>query len=70
MINEKLATLDIEVASFFCLKFEFVARRNDVTTNWEKFDYYSLSLAVIVRNDYQVIDEVLIAMLNYQKRKS
>lgn len=35
----------------------FVARRNEVTTNWEKFDYYSQGLAVIVRNDYQVIDE-------------
>lgn len=35
----------------------FVARRNEVTTNWEKFDYYSQGLAVIVRNDYQVIDK-------------
>lgn len=35
----------------------FIARRNDVTTNWEKIDYYSQGLAVIVRNDYQVIDE-------------
>lgn len=34
----------------------FVARRNQVTTQWEKFDYYSQGLAVIVRNDYQVID--------------
>lgn len=35
----------------------FLARRNQVTTQWEKFDYYSQGLAVIVRNDYQVIDE-------------
>lgn len=35
----------------------FVARRNQVTTQWEKFDYYSQGLAVIVRNDYQKIDE-------------
>lgn len=35
----------------------FVARRNQVTTQWEKFDYYSQGLAVIVRNDYQVIDK-------------
>lgn len=34
----------------------FVARRNQVTTQWEKFDYYSQGLAVIVRNDYEVID--------------
>ncbi|MEK5331044.1 phage major capsid protein [Lysinibacillus sp. FSL W8-0992] len=34
----------------------FVARRNQVTTQWEQFDYYSQGLAVIVRNDYQVID--------------
>ncbi len=33
-----------------------MARRNQVTTQWEKFDYYSQGLAVIVRNDYQVID--------------
>lgn len=35
----------------------FVARRNQVTTQWEKFDYYSQGLAVIVRNDYKKIDE-------------
>ena len=35
----------------------FVARRNQVTTQWEKFDYYSQGLAVIVRNDYEKIDE-------------
>lgn len=34
----------------------FVARRNQITTQWEKFDYYSQGLAVVVRNDYQVID--------------
>lgn len=35
----------------------FVARRNQVTTQWEKFDSYSQGLAVVVRNDYQKIDE-------------
>lgn len=35
----------------------FLARRNQVTTQWEKFDYYSQGLAVIVRNDYKKIDE-------------
>ena len=35
----------------------FVARRNQVTTQWEKFDYYSQGLAVIVRNDYKKIDQ-------------
>ncbi|MFS0947302.1 phage major capsid protein [Enterococcus durans] len=35
----------------------FVARRNQITTQWEKFDYYSQGLAVIVRNDYKKIDE-------------
>lgn len=34
----------------------FVARRNQVTTQWEKFDYYSQGLAVIIRNDYTKID--------------
>lgn len=34
----------------------FVARRNQVETQWQQFDYYSQGLAVIVRNDYQVID--------------
>lgn len=34
----------------------FVARRNQVETQWEQFDYYSQGLAVIVRNDYQKID--------------
>lgn len=35
----------------------FVARRNRITTQWEKFDYYSQGLAVIVRNDYKLIDD-------------
>lgn len=35
----------------------FVARRNQITTQWEKFDHYSQGLAVIVRNDYKKIDE-------------
>ena len=35
----------------------FVARRNQVTTQWEKFDNYSQGLAVILRNDYEKIDE-------------
>jgi len=35
----------------------FVARRNQITTQWEKFDHYSQGLAVIVRNDYEKIDE-------------
>lgn len=34
----------------------FIARRNQVETQWEQFDYFSQGLAVIVRNDYQVID--------------
>lgn len=34
----------------------FVARRNQVETQWENFDYFSQGLAVVVRNDYQVID--------------
>lgn len=33
-----------------------IARRNKVTTQWEKFDYYSQGLAVVVRNDYKKID--------------
>lgn len=33
-----------------------LARRNQVTTQWEKFDYYSQGLAVIIRNDYVKID--------------
>ncbi|GAA3020399.1 phage major capsid protein [Tetragenococcus solitarius] len=35
----------------------FVARRNQVTTQWDKFDYYSQGLAVVIRNDYETIDE-------------
>lgn len=34
----------------------FIARRNQVETQWEQFDYFSQGLAVVVRNDYQVID--------------
>lgn len=35
----------------------FVARRNQVTTQWQQFEAYSQGLAVIVRNDYKKIDE-------------
>lgn len=35
----------------------FVARRNQVTTQWEKFDFYSQGLAAIIRNDYEKIDD-------------
>lgn len=34
-----------------------IARRNQINTQWEKFDYYSEGLAVITRNDYKKIDE-------------
>lgn len=34
----------------------FIARRNKVTTQWEKFDHYSQGLAVVVRNDYVKVD--------------
>lgn len=30
--------------------------RNQVTAEWQKFDYYSEGLSIIVRNDYKVID--------------
>lgn len=35
----------------------FLAQKNQVETNWEKFDSYSQGLAVVIRNDYEVIDE-------------
>lgn len=34
----------------------FLAQKNDVNTNWEQFDSYSQGLAVVIRNDYEVID--------------
>lgn len=43
----------------------FVARRNQVTTQWEKFDFYSQGLAVNVRNDYQKIDEETIRYVEF-----
>lgn len=43
----------------------FVARRNQVTTQWEKFDSYSSGLAVIVRNDYQKIDEEAVRYVEF-----
>lgn len=35
----------------------FIAFNKSVTTNWEQFDSYSQGLAVILRDDYEVIDE-------------
>lgn len=34
----------------------FMVRRKQVTTQWEKFDYYSQGLTVIIRKDYTKID--------------
>lgn len=35
----------------------FVARRNQINTQWTQFDTYAQGLAVILRNDYKKIDE-------------
>lgn len=35
----------------------FLAQKNEVETQWERFDSYSQGLAAVVRNDYEVIDE-------------
>lgn len=35
----------------------FVARRNQLTTQWTQFDTYAQGLAVVLRNDYKKIDE-------------
>lgn len=34
----------------------FMAQKNQVETNWEKFDSYTQGLAVVIRNDYEQID--------------
>lgn len=34
----------------------FLAQKNEVDTQWERFDSYSQGLAVVVRNDYEVVD--------------
>ncbi|MEZ0117820.1 UNVERIFIED_ORG: HK97 family phage major capsid protein [Heyndrickxia coagulans] len=34
-----------------------VFNRNQVTAQWEKFDTYSQGLSIVVRNDYQKVDE-------------
>jgi len=33
-----------------------IFRRNQVTTKWTQFDSYSQGLAVMLRNDYEFID--------------
>lgn len=35
----------------------FVARKNQVQVQWSQFDSYSQGLAVVIRNDYEKIDE-------------
>ncbi|QXG58268.1 phage major capsid protein [Lacticaseibacillus casei] len=34
----------------------FLAQKNEVNTQWERFDSYSQGLAVVIRNDYEVVD--------------
>ncbi|PAD39811.1 phage major capsid protein [Terribacillus sp. 7520-G] len=33
-----------------------LAQKNEVTAQWEKFDFYASGLSIVVRNDYQVVD--------------
>lgn len=35
----------------------FIARRNQVQVQWDQFDSYSQGLSVIIRNDYEKIDD-------------
>ena len=34
----------------------FLAQKNEVNTQWERFDSYSQGLAVVIHNDYEVVD--------------
>ncbi len=47
-----------------------IINRNQVTTNWQQFDSYSQGLAVMVRNDYQVIDPNAMAYLTLSAEKA
>lgn len=54
LVNPKAVTFPIIIGDI--KQAVFLARRNQVTTQWQKFDYYSQGLAVIIRNDYEKIE--------------
>lgn len=43
----------------------FMAQRNEITAEWEKFDRYSKGLAVGIRSDYKRIDESAGKLVNF-----
>ena len=52
--TDKVGTYRIIIGDFS--QAIFLAQKNEVNTQWERFDSYSQGLAVVIRNDYKVID--------------
>lgn len=54
-----LKPVEGEVDMFLGSLFDYVAlfQRDQVTCHWENFDSYSEGLSIVLRNDYQVVDD-------------
>ncbi|MBO1482567.1 MULTISPECIES: phage major capsid protein, partial [Lacticaseibacillus] len=52
--TDKVGTYRIIIGDF--AQAIFLAQKNEVNTQWERFDSYSQGLAVVIRNDYEVVD--------------
>lgn len=54
-----LKPVEGEVDMFMGSLFDYVAlfARDEVTAHWENFDSYSEGLSIVLRNDYQVVDD-------------
>ncbi|EPC60650.1 phage major capsid protein [Lacticaseibacillus paracasei subsp. paracasei Lpp228] len=52
--TDKVGTYRIIIGDFS--QAIFLAQKNEVNTQWERFDSYSQGLAVVIRNDYEVVD--------------
>lgn len=44
-------------------------KRNEVTAQWDKFDFYSQGLSVVLRSDYEVVDKRSAVQLNLAEPK-
>lgn len=69
LVSNKVAPTAKDTAGFIWIgdlkEAVFMAQRNEISAEWEKFDRYSKGLAVGIRSDYKKIDEGSGKLVNF-----
>lgn len=69
LVSNKVAPTVAETAGFIWIgdlkEAVFMAQRNEISAEWEKFDRYSKGLAVGIRSDYKKIDAEAGKLVNF-----